>query len=211
MRSIDKPAGEIVVGDGQLIEIDMPPMTMASEVSETEMLDKVKAGDRVTLRVSSPSGKWIPLTLMENLMRFLLYSLLLLANAPAFAAVILDNPWARATPPAATIAGGYMVIRNTDFEPDRLIGASSPVSERVEMHVTSEENGVMRMRQQESLPVPAGGRLELKPGAGHLMLVGLKRPLKQGESVPLLLHFQRAGEIRTELHVEALGARRHSH
>lgn len=144
-------------------------------------------------------------------MRLVLYFLLLLATAPASAEVILGNAWARATPPGAKIAGGYMVIRNTDSAPDRLIGATSPVSERVEMHVTSEDNGVMRMRQQESLPVPAEGRLELKPGAGHLMLVGLKRPLKQGESVPLLLRFERAGEIRTELHVEAVGARGHSH
>lgn len=144
-------------------------------------------------------------------MRSVLYALLLLATSPAAAAVIVDNPWARATPPGAKIAGGYMVIRNTGPAPDRLIDATSPVSERVEMHVSSEENGIMKMRQQENLPVPAGGRLELKPGGGHLMFVGLKRPLKQGESVPLLLRFERAGEIRTDLHIQAIGARSHSH
>lgn len=144
-------------------------------------------------------------------MRFVLCALLLLATSPAAAAVILDKPWARATPPGAKIAGGYLVIRNTGSVPDRLMGATSPVAARVEMHVTSEENGIMKMRQRESLPVPAGGRLELKPGAGHLMFVGLKRPLKQGEHVPLILRFKEAGEMRTELHVEALGARGHSH
>ena len=140
----------------------------------------------------------------------LLYLLLLIAP-PALAELMIENPWAGATPPGAVVGGGYLVIRNTGAIADRLIGASSPAAERVEMHVSSVEGGIAKMRQQESLAVPAKGRLELKQGEAHLMLVGLKQPLKQGDSVPLMLRFERAGEVRTELHVERLGARSHAH
>lgn len=138
------------------------------------------------------------------------YTLLLLAPS-AFAGVIVENPWAGATPPGASVGGGYLVIRNPDGAPDRLIGASSPVCERVEMHVSVTEGDVVKMRQRQSLPVPANGRLELKPGAGHLMFVGLKQPFKQDDKVPLTLRFERAGEVNTELYVERLGARNHTH
>lgn len=143
-------------------------------------------------------------------MRRLLYFLLAVAS-PAFADLVVENPSAGATPPGASVGGGYMLIRNTGSAPDKLVGASSPMSERVEMHVSSSEGGVVRMRQQENLTVPAKGRLELKPGGGHLMLVGLKQPLKPGDTVVLTLRFERAGDVRTELHVEKLGARRHAH
>ncbi|MFY9315407.1 MAG: copper chaperone PCu(A)C [Burkholderiales bacterium] len=143
-------------------------------------------------------------------MKRLLY-LLLLAAPAAIAGVVIDDPWAAATPPGASVGGGYFVVRNTDAVPDRLIGASSPFAERVEMHVSSSEGGVMRMRQHESLAVPANGRLELTPGGAHLMLIGLKLPLKQGDIVPLTLRFERAGDVKTELRVGKLGARSHAH
>lgn len=144
-------------------------------------------------------------------MKPLLYALLLLAASPAAATLVVEDPWARATPPGASVAGGYLVIRNTGPAPDRLVGASSPIADRVEMHVSFEDDGIMRMRQQDSLAIPAGGHLELKPGAGHLMFVGLKQPFKEGQLVPLILRFEHGGELRTELHVGRIGARAHSH
>lgn len=139
------------------------------------------------------------------------FYLLLLAAPSALGGVIVENPWATATPPGASVGGGYLAVRNTDPSPDRLIGASSPFAERVEMHVSTADGDVMRMRQQDSLTIPANGRLELKPGAAHLMFVGIKQPFKEGGSVPLTLRFERAGEIKTELHVQRLGARGHAH
>ncbi|MBI4290210.1 MAG: copper chaperone PCu(A)C [Betaproteobacteria bacterium] len=138
------------------------------------------------------------------------YALLMLAPS-ALAGVIVENPWAPATPLGASVGGGYLVIRNPDGTPDRLIGASSPVAERVEMHVSVTQGEIAKMRIQQSLPIPANGRLELKPGAGHLMFVGLKQPFKQGDLVPLTLRFERAGEVNTKLNVERLGAHRHAH
>jgi len=72
-----------------------------------------------------------------------------LFSPAAIAQVEIENAWARATPPAARVAGGYLVIRNAGPAPDRLIGASSPAAARVEMHVMGMENGVMKMRQVE--------------------------------------------------------------
>ena len=98
-----------------------------------------------------------------------------------------------------------MTIRNLSASPDRLVGASSPVAARVQTHVTVREGEVFRMREVKGYDVPANGSFELTPGGAHLMLVDVKRPLKEGGKVPLTLRFQRAGEVKTELQVRPLG------
>lgn len=115
--------------------------------------------------------------------------------------------WSRATPPGAKIAVGYMEIRNPGSQPDRLVGASTPVAKRVEMHVTQREGEVMRMRQVKDFEIPARERITLRPGGSHLMLVDIVRPLKKGERIPLTLRFERAGEFAVEVVVRELGAR----
>lgn len=112
------------------------------------------------------------------------------------------HPWARATPPGAKVAAGYLEIRNSGKAPDRVIGADTPAAERVELHVMSTRDGVMRMRQVGDFEVPARQRLVLQPGGSHLMLVGLKRPLAKGDRVPLTLRFERSGELKIELEVQ---------
>ena len=135
----------------------------------------------------------------------------LFAATPAVAQIQIENAWARATPPGAKIAAGYMVIRNQSAIPDRLIEASSPAAERVETHVTVKEGDIFRMREVKGYEIPARGSFELKPGGAHLMLVNIKAPFKEGEKVPLTLRFERAGEVRTELQVGRLGASAHQH
>jgi copper(I)-binding protein len=131
---------------------------------------------------------------------------LLLAATP----VKIEDPWTRATAPGAKVGAGYMKITST--APDRLVGASTPAAGRVELHVTSKEGEVMRMREVKAYDIPAKGGFELKPGGAHLMLVDLKAPLKQGTKVPVTLRFEKAGEVKVELQVRALGAvRQHSH
>ena len=132
---------------------------------------------------------------------------LMLFSPAAFAQIQIENPWAQATPPATRVAGGYAVIRNSGTAPDRLIGASSPASARVEMHVMSMEGGVMKMRQANGLPLPANGVLEIKPGAAHFMFLDISRPFQIGDAIPVTLQFERAGERKTELHVRPLEAR----
>ena len=135
---------------------------------------------------------------------------LALAALPAWAQVSVDKPWSRATPPGAKVGAGFMRLRNAGAA-DRVIGASSPVAGRVEMHVTVRDGDVMRMREVKSFEIPAGGSFELKPGGAHLMLMDLKRPLKKGEKVPLTLKLEKGGELKAELTVEELGARQPAH
>jgi copper(I)-binding protein len=125
----------------------------------------------------------------------------------ALAQVRIDDAWARATAPGAKVGAGYMKISSTVA--DRLIGAASPAAARVEMHVTEKKGDVLRMREVKAYQIPVGGVFELSPGGAHLMLVDLKAPLKQGTKVPLTLRFERAGEMKVELEVRALGASSH--
>jgi hypothetical protein len=136
---------------------------------------------------------------------------LALAALPAWAQVSVEQPWSRATPPGAGIGVGFMRLHNAGAAPERVVGAASPVAGRVEMHVTSRDGDVMRMRQVESFEIPAGGTFELKPGGAHLMLVNLKHPLKQGEKVPLALKLASGGVLKLELPVAPMGARRPAH
>jgi periplasmic copper chaperone A len=130
----------------------------------------------------------------------------LLMVSSAWADVKIENAWARATPPGAKIGAGYMTIHNTGATADRLVGANSPAARKVEPHVTVRDGDISRMRAAPGYDVPANGTFELTPGGSHLMLMDLKAPLKEGDKVPLLLRFQRSGEVKVELEVRALGA-----
>jgi periplasmic copper chaperone A len=117
--------------------------------------------------------------------------------------------WARATPPAATVGGAYLTIRNSGPN-DRLVRVRSPLSESAEIHQTSMADGQMQMRQIDALDIPANGEIKLEPGGMHLMLIGLKQPLKEGEVIPLTLEFERAGTLQVQAPVAAIGASEHS-
>jgi copper(I)-binding protein len=121
------------------------------------------------------------------------------------------HPWSRATPPGTAIAAGYMEIRNSGREPDRLKGASTPAAERVELHVTERDGDVIRMREVAHVEVPARQRVTLRPGGAHLMIIGLKKPFARGERVPLTLQFERAGELQVVLEVQASDSRKAHH
>ena len=136
-------------------------------------------------------------------MKYLLLVAALVA-APAFAQVKVEGAWTRATPPGAKIGAGYMKI--SAAKADRLVGASSPAAAKVELHVTQKQGDMMMMREVKGYDIPAGGSFELAPAGAHLMLVDLKAPLKEGGKVPLTLRFEKAGEVKVELQVRALGA-----
>ena len=129
------------------------------------------------------------------------------AKAPVkVGALMIDAPWARATPPGATVAGGFMRITNEGSAPDRLLGGQAAIADHVEIHETTMVDNVMRMRQVEGLEIKPGQTLELKPGSYHVMFVGLKEPLKQGSQVKATLDFEKAGKIEIEFDVVAVGA-----
>lgn len=125
---------------------------------------------------------------------------------PATAQVKIEKPWARATAPGASVGGGYLTVMNQGAALDRLIGASSPVAGKTELHEMAMEKDIMRMREVKRIDVPAHGKAELKPGGYHLMFLQLKAPLKQGEKVPVTLKFEKAGEVKVDLAVESMGA-----
>lgn len=118
----------------------------------------------------------------------------------------IRSPWARATAPGAAVGGGYLQIENAGASGDRLVGASSPVSESVELHTMTMDNNVMRMRELTAIDLPAGERVELRPGGLHLMFIGLKAPLQAGQGFPVRLRFERAGEIELQFAVQPMGA-----
>lgn len=117
------------------------------------------------------------------------------------------HPWSRATPAGAKVAGGYVTVVNKGAAPDTLLSAAADgISSKVEIHETTMKDGVMSMKPVTGVAVPAGGSTSLKPGSFHIMFMGLKRPLKQGETFPGSLTFEKAGTVKVEFTVEALGA-----
>lgn len=126
----------------------------------------------------------------------------------------IGHPWSRATPGGASVAGGYLVLKNTGTAPDRLVAVASPAAGRVEIHEMAMKDGVMTMRPlPDGIVIPPGGTVELKPGSFHLMLVGLKQPLKEGEMVDGTLTFEKAGSVPVQFKVQgiAAGAAKHAH
>ena len=123
------------------------------------------------------------------------------------AGITLENVWTRATAPGQAVAGGFMTVVNAGSAEDRLLGASSPAAKEIQIHNTSMDDGVMRMRPMtDGVAIPAGSRVEFKPRALHLMLIGLQAPLAAGSTVPVTLEFARAGKVVATLRVEAVAA-----
>ena len=119
----------------------------------------------------------------------------------------IGHPWTRATPSTAPTAGGFLTVTNKGTTPDKLISAKSAAAETVQIHTMKMEGNVMRMREQDGgLEIAPGATVTLAPGHLHLMMMGLKGPLKQGEKVPVTLVFEKAGPIDVELAVMAMGA-----
>jgi copper(I)-binding protein len=137
----------------------------------------------------------------------LLVAIPALAQSYKIGALQIDQPWARATAPSAPAGGGFLKITNSGTTPDRLVSANSPAADLVQVHEMKMDGNVMRMREVEKgLEIPPGGSVMLAPGGYHLMMMGLKGPLKQGTKVPVTLVFEKAGKIEIELSVAGLGA-----
>lgn len=118
----------------------------------------------------------------------------------------IDHPWSRATPKAASVGGGYMKITNTGSVPDRLVGGSSDISSRFEIHEMSMDGGVMKMRHlPDGIEIKPGQTIEFKPGSFHAMFIGIKRPFVQGERVKATLQFEKAGKVDVDFAIAGVG------
>lgn len=128
------------------------------------------------------------------------------AQAAPPSTIEIMAPWARATPAGAKNGAAYMTILNKGKEADRLVAVLTTVAKTAAMHRTETENGVMKMLPVDAVDVRAGSQAVFKPGGYHVMLMDLKQPLKEGQSFPMTLTFEKAGKITVTVKVQKMGA-----
>ena len=124
----------------------------------------------------------------------------------------VSDAWTRATMPGQQVGGGFLQIQS-DADA-RLVGASSPVAQRVEVHEMSMDGDVMRMREVKAITLPKGKTVSLEPGGFHLMLMNLKKPIAAGDVVPLTLVVESGGKKQTvevKAEARAMGGMQHNH
>ena len=123
-------------------------------------------------------------------------------------ALEVRDGWAAPTPGGVQVAAGYVTIVNGASTDDRLLSASSPRAAHVDVHEMSMDGAIMRMRPVAGgLAIPAGATVTLSPGGGlHLMFMGVTQPFVEGETIPVTLTFEHAGDVAVELRVRREGA-----
>ena len=120
--------------------------------------------------------------------------------------IVIENPWARATPKGTEVGSGYLTIQNKGAAADRLTGGTADFA-AVEVHQMTSANGVSQMRElKDGLTIPAHGSVTLAPGGYHLMFTHLAHPLTKGESVKATFNFEHAGPLEVEFKVMGVGA-----
>ncbi len=121
----------------------------------------------------------------------------------------VKDPWVREVLPGQDLTGAFLVLENAGHEPDFLVAASCDCAKTVEIHRMVQADGRMKMEKMNRLEIPAGGKVELKPGGFHLMLFGVRKDLKAGATVTLELRFEHGGVVKVEAPVKAAeGAKR---
>lgn len=130
-----------------------------------------------------------------------------LAASSALAADLeISGAFMRASPKVANAGAGFLTIKNSGTQDDKLVAAEADISKIVELHTHVKDGEIMRMRKVESIAVPAGGVAELKPGADHVMFINLHKPLAEGDKVAVTLVFEKAGRKSVEMPVMSVGA-----
>ena len=122
-----------------------------------------------------------------------------LLSVSAFAQVSVSEPWIRATVPAQKVTGAFMRLQAA--QPTRLVGVQTEVAGRAELHEMAMEGQTMRMRRVDAIELPAGKPVNLASGGYHIMLMDLKRQVKEGESIELTLQVQDAAGKRQDVKV----------
>ena len=124
----------------------------------------------------------------------------LLASLPALGGTLaVTNAWSRSTPPGVTVGVAYFTLKNDTGKSDRLLKISSPIAEKAQVHRTEVLDGIARMREVAVLHVDAGQELRFEPNGMHVMLMGLKKPLVEGQSFELDLVFEVAGARKVKV------------
>lgn len=153
--------------------------------------------------------------------RYLRFALLLLVMlAPAsghthntkHGDIMIGHTWARETAPGVTTGAIYMPLMNNGKEADALTGIKADWAERAELHETTNDNGVMKMRKVDKVVLEPGKPVSLHPGGTHIMLIGLKKQLKDGDVLPITVSFEKSGtQEMTIMVTKASGEDEHHH
>jgi periplasmic copper chaperone A len=115
----------------------------------------------------------------------------------------IDHPWARPTIGTLRVTAAYLILENQSGKSDKLVSASAAIADRVELHESVVEDGVVKMKHlPNGLEIPSGEKVELKPKGLHLMVMGLKQPLAVGDSFPMTLKFADRGDVDVEVKIE---------
>ena len=128
------------------------------------------------------------------------------AKAQQAGDIAITQPWARATPGPMPNGATYLTLFNRGKTPDRLVAAATPVAKRAGLHTHLMDSGIMKMRPVSAIDVAPKSPTVLQPSGLHIMLFGLKKPLKEGEKFPLTLTFERAGQITVDVNVRSVGS-----
>ena len=118
----------------------------------------------------------------------------------------VDHPWARATAGNAPNGAAYLTVQNAGHHADRLVAAESPVAAKVELHTHTMDGGIMRMRRIDAVEVHPGEPAVFAPGGNHIMLLGLRKALKEGDEFPLTLTFANAGKVTVQVEVAGVAS-----
>jgi copper(I)-binding protein len=118
--------------------------------------------------------------------------------------VEISDAWARATPGGAENGAAYLTLVSPSG--DRLTGVASPAAAKAQVHEMTNDGGVMKMREVTAVDLPPGKPVTLKPGGLHIMMMGLKHPLRPGQTVPLTLHFEKSGTREVSAAIGKVGA-----
>lgn len=127
------------------------------------------------------------------------------ANANEYKAggLHIIHPYARTTVPNQTVGGAYLTIENSGKTGDKLVAVASPIASRAEIHTMSMDGNMMKMREVSDIEIKPSSKLVMQPGNGyHIMLTGLKQPLKAGNTFPLTLTFEKAGKLAVSVLVQ---------
>ncbi len=120
------------------------------------------------------------------------------------AAIVIDHAHARATVPGQTTGAAYVDIENRGKTEDKLLKISSPVAQSAEVHSMTMDGSIMRMREVPQIDLKPAAKVSMAANEGlHIMLIGLKAPLRPGQKIPLALRFEKAGKIEIEAVVDA--------
>ncbi len=123
----------------------------------------------------------------------------------------IRSAWARASIVAGRPSAAYLTVINMGSQSDRLLGVTSPVAGAAQIHESVRDAGVMSMRPVDAVEIPPGATVDLKPGGTHIMLMKLTKELEAGTTIPLTLHFERAGTVTTDVPVHKSGMKKDFH